>query len=530
MLQSYKKKYQLRDTYDVILIGSGLGSLTAAAVMAKEGYKCLVLERHYTAGGFTHVFKRKGYEWDVGIHYIGEMQREKSILRKLFDYITDGELKWADMGDVYDRVVIGDKTYDFVKGAKNFIAGLSEQFPEEAEAIEAYVDLVFKANRTSRNFYLEKAMPPLMSKLSGGYMRKPFLKFAERTTLEVISELTQNQELIKVLTAQYGDYGLPPSQSSFSMHASVVRHYLGGGSFPIGGSTQIVETIDPVLEKHESDILVNAEVQEVIIEGNKAVGVRMADGKEFRADKIISGAGIITTYNKLLPQTSVQKHRLQEQVQKVNPSVAHACLYVGLKASPEELELPKANFWIYPEDVSHDEAIERYLKDESQPFPLVYISFPAAKDPSWSERYPGHSTIDIITLMPYESVAKWSGTNWKKRGEDYDALKENISQRLLSELYKRVPQAEGKVDVYELSTPLTTQHFVNYDKGEIYGIDHTPDRFQQKFLRPHTPIKNFYLTGQDIITAGIGGALFSGLLTAAAITRKNLLDKVIKGS
>ncbi|MEL6843026.1 MAG: NAD(P)-binding protein, partial [Bacteroidota bacterium] len=161
MLQSYKKKYQLRESYDAILIGSGLGSLTAAVMLAKEGYRCLVLERHYTAGGFTHVFKRKGYEWDVGIHYIGEMQREKSILKKLFDYVTDAQLKWADMGEVYDRVVVGDKIYDFVKGAKNFVARLSEYFPEEADAIQQYVDLVFKANRTSRNFYLEKAMPPL---------------------------------------------------------------------------------------------------------------------------------------------------------------------------------------------------------------------------------------------------------------------------------------------------------------------------------------------------------------------------------
>ncbi|MEL6649251.1 MAG: NAD(P)/FAD-dependent oxidoreductase, partial [Bacteroidota bacterium] len=432
MLQSYKKKYQLRESYDAILIGSGLGSLTAAVMLAKEGYRCLVLERHYTAGGFTHVFKRKGYEWDVGIHYIGEMQREKSILKKLFDYVTDAQLKWADMGEVYDRVVVGDKIYDFVKGAKNFVARLSEYFPEEADAIQQYVDLVFKANRTSRNFYLEKAMPPLLSKLSGGYMRKPFLRFAERTTLEVISELTQNQELIKVLTAQYGDYGLPPSESSFSMHASVVRHYLDGGSFPIGGSTQIVDTMVPVLEEHESDILINAEVKEVIVEGNKAVGVEMADGKRFMAPLVISGAGVLTTYNKLIPEVSLRKHKLQEQIQKVRPSVAHACLYVGLKASPEELQLPKANFWIYPEDVSHDEAIARYLKDTDQPFPLVYISFPAAKDPSWSERYPGHSTIDIITLMPYESVARWAGTNWKKRGEDYDAMKEQISQRLLA--------------------------------------------------------------------------------------------------
>ena len=91
MIQSYKKQTILTQKYDTIIIGSGIGSLTTAAILAKEGQKVLVLERHYIAGGFTHVFKRKGFEWDVGIHYIGEVQRENSIIKKIFDYISDNQ-------------------------------------------------------------------------------------------------------------------------------------------------------------------------------------------------------------------------------------------------------------------------------------------------------------------------------------------------------------------------------------------------------------------------------------------------------
>ncbi|MDX5583700.1 MAG: NAD(P)-binding protein, partial [Aureibaculum sp.] len=120
MVQSYKQNPQLSPTYDAIIIGSGMGSLTTGAILAKEGQQVLILERHYTAGGFTHVFKRKGYEWDVGIHYIGDVQRPNSPIKRLFDYITNSKLKWADMGEVYDRIIIGDKTYDLVKGVENF--------------------------------------------------------------------------------------------------------------------------------------------------------------------------------------------------------------------------------------------------------------------------------------------------------------------------------------------------------------------------------------------------------------------------
>ena len=526
MIQSYKQQPKLQETYDSIIIGSGMGGLATAAILSKEGQKVLVLERHYTAGGFTHVFKRKGYEWDVGIHYIGEMQRENSVLRKLFDYVSDGELKWADIGEVYDKIVIGDQQFDFVKGVKNFKKQLISYFPEEEQAIHTYVDLVFKAVKKSKNYYISKAIPSFLEKIIGGYMKNPFYKFADKTTDEVLRSLTKNETLIKVLTGQYGDYGLPPKQSSFYMHASVARHYFDGGNFPIGGSSQLVKTIDPVIASSGGTILINAEVDEVIIENNVAVGVLMKDGKLIRAKNIVSNAGVMTTYHKLLPAEIVEKHQLKARLQKVKRSVAHVSLYIGLEGSPEALQLPKTNYWIYPKDGDHDTCVKRYLEDLSQPFPVVYLSFPSAKDPDWSNRYPGKSTIDIITLIPYETFEKWAGTPWKKRGEEYEAVKEQIALRLLKELYKQLPQVEGKVNCYELSTPLTTQHFVNYEKGEIYGLDHSPSRFRQSFLKPRTPIKNFYLTGQDIVTAGVGGALFSGVLTAMAITGKNVLKKI----
>jgi all-trans-retinol 13,14-reductase len=527
MIQSYKQDPQILDRYDTIIIGSGMGGLATGAILSKEGQKVLILERHYTAGGFTHVFKRKGFEWDVGIHYIGEVQRENSVMKKLFDYVTDGKLQWADIGNVYDRIIIGDQHYDFVKGVKNFKSQLISYFPEEEKAIDKYINLVFLAMKTSKNYYISKAIPPFLDRLFGRFMKAPFYKFSDKTTYEVLSSLTENETLIKVLTGQYGDYGLPPKQSSFYMHASVARHYFDGGSFPVGGSSQIAKTVDAVIEKSGGTILINADVEEVLIENNKAKGVKMKDGKILYAKNIISDAGIMTTYHQLLPKNIVEKHHLMESLKQVKRSIAHACLYIGLEGSPDELQLPKTNYWIYPKEGDHDTCVERYLNDLNETFPVVYISFPSAKDPDWSNRYHGKSTIDIITLIPYETFEKWSETPWKKRGDDYELIKEQIAQRLLKELYKQVPQVAGKVACYELSTPLTTAHFVNYEKGEIYGLDHSPSRFRQAILKPRTPIQNFYLTGQDIVTAGVGGALFSGVLTSMAISGKNVLKKVM---
>ena len=527
MVQSYKKKHQVADHYDAILIGSGMGCLATGACLAKAGKKVLLLERHYTAGGYTHVFKRKGYEWDVGIHYIGEVHRENGVLKQMFDYVSDNQLQWADMGPVYDRIVIGDKTYDFPKGVTNFKNELKKHFPEESQAIDRYVDLVFKVSKASRSYYAEKAVPRYLQKLFGNRMRRPYLEYASRSTLSVLQELTSNQELIKVLTGQYGDYGLPPSQSSFAMHVSIAKHYFQGGYFPIGGSSTIINTIAPVISAAGGTILTKAEVDQVVVENGKATGVRLMDGKVFTGDKIISGTGVMNTYQKLLPKTVVQQFGLEEVLKPLTPSIAHVCLYIGLNGSPKELQLPKANYWIYPGDLDHDGCVKRFEEDLEQPFPVVYISFPAAKDPSWEERYPGKSTIDIITAMPYSIFKEWEDTPWKKRGKEYEALKERIAQRLLNELYKKEPQLQGKVDCYELSSPISTQHFMNYAQGELYGIDHNPERYQQRFLQPRTPIKNFYLTGQDIVTCGVAGALFAGFITASALLNKNIVKELM---
>lgn len=515
--------------YDAIFIGSGIGSLTGAAILAKEGMRVLVLEQHYTPGGYTHVFRRKGYEWDVGIHYIGEMQREQSAMYKLFDYITDGNLKWADMGEVYDRIYLGDKPYDLVKGIEPFKNQLKTYFPEEAGAIDVYVDLIFKAGRTVGPFYMNKALPPLVSRIIGPFLSRGFHKYSDQTTYEVLSKLTSNEDLIRVLSGQYGDYGLPPKKSSFSMHATVVRHYFDGGSYPVGGSSQIVRTIEPLIEASGGMILVKAPVKEVTIDKNRAIGVELEDGKKISAKQVISGTGVATTFKKLLPTHIVRQHKLREHLTQVKPSACHVCLYLGLEGTPEELRLPKTNYWLYPENGDHDTCVDSYLKNPEEDFPVVYISFPASKDPDFQIRYPGKSTIDIITLVPYELFGRWEGSVWMNRGQEYEELKERLTERLIDKLMEHFPHLNAKIKHKELSTPLSTSFFTRYEKGEIYGLDHSPSRFRQKFLQPRTPVKDFYLTGQDIVTAGVGGALFSGLLTASAMTGTNFMKKIVQG-
>ena len=529
LTQSYKKS-KPEGRWDVVVIGSGLGSLVSAVLLARQGKKVLMLEQHYTPGGFTHVFKRKRFEWDVGIHYIGEVHDPNSGLRKLFDALSEGQLEWADMGDVYDRIVFGDRMFELPKGAKAYSARMKEYFPGEAKAIDRYMELVFESSRAASGFFMERAMPPVASALAGGWMKRKFLRHSDRTTLEVLRELTSNKELIGVLTGQYGDYGLPPAQSSFAMHAILVKHYFKGGAFPVGGSSRIFETIAPQITRRGGAIYTNASVQQIMVRNGRAIGVRMTDGYEIEADSVVSGAGAWNTFGKLLADDVPQAKGWQASIQKIGTSASHLSLYIGLDAPAQYLNLPRANYWIYPEGFDHDEHVARFMADPNAPLPVAYISFPSAKDPDFLRRYPGRSTIEVITLAPWERFSQWAETRWKHRGEDYDAFKASLSERLLAELFRMEPQVRPHIETHELSTPLSTAHFAGYPHGEIYGLAHSPERFRENLLRPRTGVKGLWLTGQDIVSCGIGGALMGGILTASAMEGKNVMNELLRSS
>ncbi|HEX9200829.1 MAG TPA: NAD(P)/FAD-dependent oxidoreductase [Acidobacteriaceae bacterium] len=524
---SYKQA-KLAEQWDAIVIGSGIGGLAAAVLLgAHAGKRVLVLERHYEAGGFTHTFRRPGYEWDVGLHYIGQMQNESSEVRRAFDYITAGKVQWQAMPEVYDRLLIGGQRFDFVAGLERFRDGLKQAFPGETSAIDKYIAAVLACNRSSTLYYAEKAVPGPIAALAGGLMRAPYLRWAKRTTREVLQSLTANRELIGLLTAQWGDYGLPPAKSSFAIHATIAEHYFAGASYPVGGAGAIAAAMAPQIESHGGCVVTSAEVASILLDGGRAVGVRMSDGREFRAGLVLSDAGAANTFGRLLPADVPALDSVRGELRRLEPSTAHVSLYVGLSQSDAALGLKGTNLWVYP-SFDHDANVERVARDIEAPFPGVYLSFPSSKDPDFERRYPGKSTVEAIAMLPYAAFAGWAETQWKRRGEGYEALKQRLAARLRAELERQVPAVVGNIAHAELSTPVTTRHFMNYGRGEIYGIAATPERFAARVLGARTPVRGLYLTGQDVASLGVVGALFGGVISASAALGKNLMSAVTK--
>ena len=506
---------RLDGTYDAVVIGSGIGGLTTAALLSDMGWKVCVLEQHYTAGGYTHSYDRNGYEWDVGVHYIGDVGT-RTRTRLMFDFITDSKLKWAPMDSEYDRFYIGDKVFNAVAGRQEFIDNLIRQFPDEKQAITRYMQLLKEVGKGLSVFSISKLLKPWQKALAWPYLKLKTPKLLFRNTYEVLSEITDNHDLIAVLCGQWGDMGLPPRKSAFMVHAMIARHYLFGGFYPIGGSWKIAENIIPKIQASGGEVFTYAMVDAITLNGDRVTGVEMSDGNHIECPVVISTAGIDNTFTRLLPRPAVSKAGYDVQLKNVKPSMAHLGVYIGLKETAEQLGLPKTNFWIYP-DNDFDKAVDGFMDNPEAPFPVVYISFPSAKDPDYSIRRPGTATIEIVAPAPFEWFEKWQDTTWGKRGDDYDEFKAALGERLMQYLYEKLPQLVGKVDYYEVSTPLSTDHFCAYQKGELYGLDHDPERLQQDWLGPRTRFKGLWLSGQDVLTCGVTGAMMAGLLTTSSI-------------
>jgi len=521
------KHATISESFDTIVIGSGIGGLGIAALLAKLAHqRVLVLERHYAVGGFTHTFTRPGFEWDVGVHYVGGLHDKTSAASRWLDFLTEGRLAWAPMGDVYDRFLIGEKTYLFPTGRARWRDTLAQRFPHDVVAIDAYLADTAASNKWMGLYFAEKVLPPPLRRLAGPLMRAPFLRRGGRTTLDVLRRLTRNDELIGVLTSQWGDYGLPPAQSSFAAHAAIAEHYFAGAAYPVGGAGQIAAAVVPTIERGGGQVVSAAEVRQILTADGRARGVRMADGRQFLAGSVISDAGALTTYGQLLEQGPATATVLAE-LRALPPSPGHLSLYVGLDVPSAAAGLPKANLWVHPTH-DHDGNWRRFAADPEAPLSL-YLSFPSAKDPTFDARFPGRSTVEVLTFVPYDWFVPWEQTRWAKRGPDYDAFKARFTERLTEALYTHVPGARGHVARAELSTPLSTRHFVNHQHGEAYGLGHTPARFRLRSLGPRTPIKRLFLTGADVGLCGVMGALSGAVLCASAVLGRNVFGDLARG-
>jgi len=511
---------------DTIIIGSGIGGLSTAAILAKEGKRVLVLEQHDIAGGNLHTFTDNGYEFDTGLHYIGGKVGVKgSPLRKQFDYVTDSQVEWESLDDAYDIAISGNERYNFVSSWKRLKKELKMSFPDDELAIEKYFSTCHYTVKYIFPLYLALKMLPETLFNVGEWLFSRQLSIINKTTKEVLDSITSNQKLQGVLTYHYGDYGETPSRGSFLMNALIACHYRSGAYYPVGGPLKISENISAVIEKWGGKVLVRAPVSSILIDdtSNRAYGV-VVKGKQILAKSVVSSVGVPTTFMKLIPQSHqslVSKYiDIMKNDEEVASNISLMSMFVGISDPDSSLNLPKSNYWIH-NSWDHDQNMSDYRSDPFK-IPAMFISFSSAKDPTYNQRHLGKQVALVIGPCSYQDVAQFEGDRVKHRSKEYVAMKVKWEEMFKKTLLEHFPQLEGKIEYKELGTALTNDYYLGTHKGAVYGLAHTPKRFAQYWLRNKTPVKNLYLSGQ-VVCCGVTGALVGGYMCAYTMSASALL-------
>ncbi|KAM9165006.1 all-trans-retinol 13,14-reductase isoform 2-T2 [Pangshura tecta] len=479
-----------------------------------------------------------------GIHYIGEIG-ERSLMRFLVDQLTEGQLQWSKMPSVFDAVVLGEpgngKKYHLYSGKEEYVEGLKKQFPDEAVAIEKFVGLVKRVAQGRTHMAILKTVPvPLVKFLSRtGLLAwfSPFFNMTSRSLTDVISELTTNEELRVVFSYIFPTYGVLPASASFSLHAILVNHYMKGGWYPRGGPSEIAFHTIPVIKQAGGAVLTKAPVQSILLNADgKACGVSVQKGQDLVnvfAPIVISDAGIFNTYERLLPAEIRTLPDIQAQLRMVDHGISWLSVFIGLNGSKEELGLEGTNYFIYSHQ-NLDEAMNCFLtasrEEAAENIPMIFVTSPSSKDPTWKERYPGKSTLCVMAFAQYEWFEEWKEEMVQKRGAEYESLKNAMVESILKTVLKLYPRLEDKIECISSGSPLTNQHYIAAPKGELYGAAHSISRLQAEAtaaLRPQTCVPNLYLTGQDVYLCGFMGALQGAVLCASAVLQRNLYTDML---
>ncbi|MFH8253949.1 phytoene desaturase family protein [Streptomyces roseolus] len=505
---------EVEDAYDAVVIGSGIGGLTTAVCLAREGRKVAVFEQHYTAGGYTHAYRRRGWEWDVGIHYVGQLAPREPV-RALSDYLTDGALRWAPLGDPYDEYRLAGEVYRAPVGLAAYQAALTARFPAERSGVEALFKLVARCRATLPVLALGRLSGPVARRLTALLRSTAVPPEALRPAREVVAGLVRDERLRQaVLTPAVLLLADSSSKLPFFLVAVLFDHFRNGAWYPVGGSAAIARAMAGPVRGAGGEVFVRTPVDRIELDGTRATGVVLADGTRVRAPVVVSAAGAHHTYRTLLPGRSDSDGRA-DPVRGMREGFPFVLLFLGFDGDPSELGLPRHNLMVTDGDC------DAFFDGAGGRTSGLFLSFSSAKDPTWTARHPGRSTGEILAYVDPDLFAPFRGSRWHDREPAYLALKSELTDRLLDRLYAHLPRTRGRVAYHELGTPLTAEHFTRWPGGSLYGLakdvaafgDGTRPGLADR-LRPRTEFDGLYLAGQDVLAGGFLGAATGGLLAA----------------
>ncbi|MBA7646164.1 Phytoene desaturase (lycopene-forming) [subsurface metagenome] len=482
----------MREEYDVVIIGAGIGGLTCGSLLAKEGLKILVVEQASKPGGYATSYKKNGFTFDSCVHFLGGCGG-KGIIRKLITNLeTEEEIKFIEVQSPMGVILDNKKISLPVKDPRELEKILQRLFPQEAPQIPKYFQILRRITKE----ILDLVSPSFFKFLLFPIRYPHLIRYQKSTLKDLLDKYFTDPKLKNILSI--APTTLPPSKISLFFMAIVTTQGQEGFYYPQGGIQSFSNTLVKGLKKHRGELLLDTLVSKILVEKKRVCGVELTSGRRIGTKYVVSNTTLEQTFNRLVGSENLpDKYMRRIKNQKV--SLPGFILHIATDLDLKSLRLSFTNA-ILPSDLEKEFAAlnNNQMPDESS----LIITIPSLVDSTLAPE--GKHILSIVAPAPYSY--------------DWQNKKEEVAKRIIKQAEKAIPNLSRHIIYQNISTPLTLEKYTLNTKGAMYGLQVTPEQFGINRISQKTPVKGLYLVGHYTRPAhGVVGVAMSGQFAAQAV-------------